>query len=116
MSLLTQRGGGTRMCFNSAKSYQISFFGDAVRTVAAGGRYDGPVKGQVNYAGGCHRGSRTRSSSGSTCGTATTTTTWGSTTGPSTTRTFLVSFRRGLFFSLALFDLTDRDTTRSCVL
>ena len=91
-------------------------FGDAVRTVAAGVRYDGPVKGQVNYAGGCHRGSRTRSSSGSTCGTATTTTTWGSTTGPSTTRTFLVSFRRGLFFSSALFDLTDRDTTRSCVL
>ena len=43
------------MFFNSAKSYQIGWFGDAVRTVAAGGRYDGPVKGQVNCAGGCHR-------------------------------------------------------------
>ena len=40
------------MCFNNAKNFQLGWFADALRTIKTGDRFDGDIKGQINYQPG----------------------------------------------------------------
>merc|ERR1712157_297885 len=42
----------TNMCFNHAKNFQFGWFTDALHTVTLNSRFDGNIKGQINYQRG----------------------------------------------------------------
>jgi len=42
----------TQMCFNNAKNFQLGWFTDALQTVTSNSRFDGNIKGQINYQQG----------------------------------------------------------------